>query len=157
MHVSNCYYLSVLTLFQAWRRCLMTSGEGERCTRAWHDCAQDVHYLSWDVLLGHIPLVPCPLQASALFKYLLSGHFTSQPSPSPHPGILRRKNPAPSPALVEGRGLCLPAIRMRQMEGPVPVPALATSQQAITPAMFSVSQERGKWGRDVKKRKVRRE
>lgn len=90
----------------------MTSGEGEGCTRAGHDCAQDVHYLSWDVLLRHIPLVPCPLQASALFKYLLSGHFTSQPSP----GNPEKEKSGPITCL-GGRQGALPASNKNETNG----------------------------------------
>lgn len=81
-------------------RHLMTVGGGrgvEAAPGQGRIVSKMTHHLAWTVFLRHTLLVPCPLQAAASIK------------------------PAPSSALTGGRGLCLPVIRMRQVEGTTPM------------------------------------
>ena len=98
--LGNCYYLSILTRPQASNdsqdRVKGAPGQGKIVP-------QMPHHLSWGVFLRHTPLVPHHLQASALIKYLLSGHSARQPSPR-NP----EQNPGPIICLGGRQGACLP-------------------------------------------------
>lgn len=142
-----CCYLSVLTHLQASNdsqgRVKAAPGQGTIVPEM-------PHYLSWDVFLRHAPLVPHPLQASALIKHLLGGHSMRQPS------LRNPEKEKPRPIIClkwGGRRLCLPLMRRRQVGGPMPW--LPVNRQSPQPS--SPSPRRGGMRKSSEKRKARKE